>query len=54
MDEWIRDTTDIGSNLYHAIIIGYAIQLEVSNIKMPGAPIMENVIIFKEDCYQAA
>ena len=48
MDEWIRESTDIGSNLYHAIIIGHALQLEVSDIKMPGAPIMGNMVICKE------
>jgi hypothetical protein len=45
MSEWVRETTDIGSNIYHANIICPTI--EVSDIKMPGASIVGNMVICK-------
>lgn len=43
----IRDTADIGSNVYHANIISKAM-LEVSDIRMHSASILENTVICKE------
>jgi hypothetical protein len=46
MNEWVRDMTNISSNVYHVNTI--VIPRAVSNIKMPGASIVGNTVICKE------